>query len=214
MRGRRPKPTELKLLQGTARKDRTKENRPEPTKVDALPDPPDYLKKHGKRLWKQQLQQLIQLKMLTQVDLNVLGQYCKEWDLYNMAIDDLDKNGFKNKYDQISASVTIKNQAFKNMLSISDRFGFVASAREKLSVPQDKPADPLEQHMQKMRSMQRDDLKKWIETTGLNGRIYKALRSHGLKSVHDLTLLQQSGKLKEVKGIGPKFIKQLTEALK
>lgn len=146
------KPKEKKKIQGTDRKDRENENRMDPMKVLNVPEAPDYLGKHGKQLWKDQLQQLAHLKMLTKVDLVALGQYCKEWDIYRSAIEYIDQgeNGWKNKHDQVSPAISVKDKAFKNMLNIADRFGFVASAREKISMPErGNSEDPLEAHLNK-----------------------------------------------------------------
>lgn len=142
-----PKPTEKKELQGTDRADRMNENRMNPMKLLSVPEPPEYLGEHGAQLWNDQLQQLAHLKMLTKVDLTALGMYCKEWDYYREAVDDIALNGFRNKHDQVSPSVSTKEKAFKNMLQMADRFGFVASAREKLSMPRQQDKDPLEEHL-------------------------------------------------------------------
>ena len=144
-----PKPREKKKLQGTDRADRDNENRMEPMKIVSVPEPPEYLGKHGRDLWQSQLKQLAHLQMLTVVDLTVLGQYCKEWDLYREAIAMIDQEGYVNKHDQISAHITTKEKAFSNMLKIADRFGFVASAREKISMPQRETNDPLQEHLNK-----------------------------------------------------------------
>jgi len=141
------KPSEKKKIQGTDRADRVNENRMEPIKVLSVPDPPEYLGEHGAQLWTDQLGQLAHLKMLTKVDLTALGMYCKEWDYYREAIDDIEENGFRNKHDQVSPAVSTKEKAFKNMLQMADRFGFVASAREKLSMPTQQDKDPLEEHL-------------------------------------------------------------------
>jgi len=141
------KPKELKDLQGTARADRENGSRMNPMKVLSVPEPPEYLGDHGCDLWKSQLQQLAHLQMLTKVDLTVLGQYCKEWDIYRDAIEEISENGFTNKHDQVSPAISVKDKAFKNMLQIADRFGFVASAREKLSMPPQQDKDPLEEHL-------------------------------------------------------------------
>lgn len=57
--GRKAKPVELKLLEGTFRKDRDTVAPPVP--VDALPAPPEYLNERQRTLW------------------NDLGQHCGHW---------------------------------------------------------------------------------------------------------------------------------------
>lgn len=211
-----PKPAEVKKLMGTDRADRVNADRMQPSKVSIVPKAPEYLGKHGKQLWKEQLQQLAILKMLTKVDLIALGQYCKEWDIYRIALDEIDKKGLRNEYDQISPAVSVKNQAFKNMLQIADRFGFVASARERLTMPEDKSEDPLEKHMAKIHSMDKPsqkDLKSWAATKKINKRIVKALVDAGVESFEDLKSFTKKELLK-IKGIGPASVKTLQKTLK
>lgn len=188
----------------------------DPTKVIGVPKPPAYLGKYGKALWKNQLEQLAELKMLTKVDLLALGQYCHEWDIYRDAIADIKNHGIKNAYDQISPAVTVKNQSFKNMLQIADRFGFVASAREKITMPEQKEKDPLEMHMAKIHSMNNrpeKTLKIWANEHKVHGRIINALEEAGIKNYTDLSGMSKK-ELKGIKGIGPKSYKELSKALK
>ncbi len=216
-----PKPKELKKLQGTDRADRGSGDRMDPIKMISVPEPPEFLGEHGKGLWKQQLQQLAHLQMLTVVDLTVLGQYCKEYDIYMSAINHIDstEEGWKNKHDQVSPAVSVKNQAFKNMLQIADRFGFVASAREKLTMPERKEQDPLEQHMSKLHSVrggkQSEPVKitDWVKKHDLNARIATALIKAKVKTYADLKKKYQAGKLKGIKGLGPKYLKQIDEVI-
>ena len=144
-----PKPSEKKKLQGTDRKDRVNENRMDPMKVLAVPEPPEELGEVGRKEWNDMLQQLAHLQMLAKVDLSVLKIYCREVETYWNADEDIRDNGYRNKHDQVSPSVSVRNKAFNNILKIADRFGFVASAREKLSMPQQQEKDPLEEHLNK-----------------------------------------------------------------
>lgn len=217
-----PKPKELKDLQGTTRADRDSGNRMNPMKMIAVPEPPEYLGDHGKKLWHTQLQQLAHLQMLTVVDLTVLGQYCKEYDIWRSAIDHINAKaeGWKNKHDQVSPAISVKDKAFKNMLQIADRFGFVASAREKLTMPQKKEQDPLEKHMSKLHSMrggkkesEPEKVTDWVKKHDLNARISTALIKAKVKTYSDLKKKYQAGKLKGIKGIGPKYLKQIEEVI-
>lgn len=209
-----PKPGQIKKLQGTDRADRANEDRMDPQKVIDVPKPPEYLGKYGKALWNEQLEQLATLQMLTKVDLVVLGQYCWEWDTYRDAIAEIKKDGFKNSYDQISPAVTVKNQSFKNMLQIADRFGFVASAREKITMPENKKADPLEQHLAKIHKLNNTPettIEEWGKNKGLHGRIINALKDAGINKESELEPLTKKT-LKSINGIGPKSLKELLKA--
>jgi len=211
-----PKPQEIKELQGTDRNDRKNPNRVEFGVLSSVPEPPYYLGQKGKELWATQLTQLANLKMLTEVDLVALGQYCREWELYLAAIDDINANGFVNKYQQVSAAVTLKDRAFKNMMMIADRFGFVASAREKLSMPDVGNEDPLDQHLGKLHLMKganAETIQKFCVRTKLNKRIEKALIKAGIRTLSDLKDKFYSQNLKKVRGLGATSIKQIEAVL-
>lgn len=144
-----PKPSEKKKLQGTDRADRANDNRMEPMKLLNVPEPPEYLREHGRDLWNRQLKQLASLNMLTVVDLAALGRYCEAWDTWREAVDGMREHGIENEHGQVNAYYSNKKEANATMLKFEDRFGFVASAREKLSMPQQQEKDPLEEHLNK-----------------------------------------------------------------
>lgn len=75
-RGPKTKPTELKLLGGTYRKDRAPENEPKPNSPPSVPDPPAYMDTIGKKEWKRLAPELYRLGLLTKVDLGTFEAYC------------------------------------------------------------------------------------------------------------------------------------------
>jgi len=85
MAGRPKKPTNLKLIQGTHRKDRVPEHEPEPEKVSEVPRPPSYLSKHAKKLWKTLAEELVEKGILTVVDLPALEVCCEAYGQYRAA---------------------------------------------------------------------------------------------------------------------------------
>jgi phage terminase small subunit len=52
----------------------------------------------------------------------------------------------------VSADVTVLYKAEASMLKIADRFGFTASARMKLELPEEKQEDPLSEHLKKRKN--------------------------------------------------------------
>src|SRR5690606_24169605 len=86
------KPTRLKLLQGTARPCRMK-NEPEPELLEALPNPPSYLGRDARRLWKLRGPQLVQMGLLTASDLETFETMCTHYGLMTEAARALKKEG-------------------------------------------------------------------------------------------------------------------------
>ena len=78
MRGRKPKPTELKLLQGVLGKRRlpSPEQRLRPTKRDNVPSPPSWVCSEGKKFWKELAPDLYRLGILTVLDEGTLAVAC------------------------------------------------------------------------------------------------------------------------------------------
>lgn len=78
MRGRKPKPTELKLLDGNAgrRPINPDEPRPDPVDTGTLPPAPRRLGKTGRAEWRAQVEVLSGSRVLTVSDLTALEQLC------------------------------------------------------------------------------------------------------------------------------------------
>jgi P27 family predicted phage terminase small subunit len=100
-RGRKPKPTHLKLVTGTARKQRL--NPAEPRPDPALPDPPDFITEDPVALaeWKRAGEQLVRMGVVSDLDAAVLAAYASSYALWcstetllaNMAANDPTTSG-------------------------------------------------------------------------------------------------------------------------
>lgn len=80
VRGRRPKPTKLKLVEGTARKDRVNDEEPEPPAGDVVA--PNWLRGRARRLWKQIAPVLEEMHILTTADPHALALLCDAYAEY------------------------------------------------------------------------------------------------------------------------------------
>lgn len=77
MRGRKPKPTVLKLIAGNPGHRPLNENEPKVVIVDGLPEPPKWLKTKGARdEWGIQIKYLSENKILGENELAMLADYC------------------------------------------------------------------------------------------------------------------------------------------
>ncbi|MCF2514433.1 P27 family phage terminase small subunit [Sphingomonas sp. G124] len=81
-RGRRPKPTHLKLVTGTARKQRLNPHEPQPD--PALPDPPDFVVEDPVALgeYRRAGEQLVRMGVVSDLDLAVLSAYSASFALW------------------------------------------------------------------------------------------------------------------------------------
>lgn len=75
-RGRKPKPSHLKLITGAPNRLKTK-NEPKPK--PAIPDPPDHLDAEAQTEWARAAPELYALGVLSRNDRAVFAQYCVHW---------------------------------------------------------------------------------------------------------------------------------------
>jgi P27 family predicted phage terminase small subunit len=128
MRGRRPKPTRLKLLTGNPGKRPLDANEPQPD--PAIPDCPPELGPVARREWDRLVGELAALRLLTHLDRAALAAYCNAYALWADALDGIHKHGAMVKspsgYPIQSPYIAIANRQAEIMLRIASEFGFHA----------------------------------------------------------------------------------------
>ena len=142
MKGRKPTPTNLKVLHGNPGKRPLPENEPKPEPI--APKCPTWLHKDAKKEWKRIAPQLEKLGLLTQVDMAALAGYCESWAQYKRSIEFIHKHGEvypikddegRVKYLQQVPQVSIANKALQQVRAFCAEFGMTPSARGRMSVP-------------------------------------------------------------------------------
>ena len=136
MAGRKPKPTALKALQGTLRKDRTNGDEPEPEPLQ--PDPPVHLSKEAKQYWKETFKLLAGVGVLTEMDADSLSLYCESKARWVHAKKQIEKDGLvivaQSGFPVQSPWLQIANKAHEQMLKISAEFGMTPSSMSRICV--------------------------------------------------------------------------------
>jgi P27 family predicted phage terminase small subunit len=137
MRGRRPKPTRLKVLTGNPGKHPLNEREPEPE--PAIPDCPPELGAVAKQEWGRLAGELGKLRILTNLDRAALAAYCGAYALWIEAIEQIEKYGSMVKspsgYPQQSPYLAIANRQVELMMRIASEFGFTPASRSRISSP-------------------------------------------------------------------------------
>lgn len=141
--GRKKKPTQLKVLRGTAQKSRLLVNEMDPDKYDSPPKAPDGLNDYGKAAWIQACTVLTDLEILTKVDHNMLFAYCMEWGKYLEFEDELRKEGRiieikKTGYKMPHPLVALAKESLKSAQALAVQFGFTPSSRGRIAMPKQK----------------------------------------------------------------------------
>ena len=137
MRGRRPKPTRLKLLTGNPGKRPLNANEPKPEA--AVPDCPAELGPVARREWDRMAAELAALRILTQLDRAALAAYCGAYAMWAEATESIQKYGTMVKsptgYPVQSPYVSIANRQAEIMMRIASEFGFTPASRSRISTP-------------------------------------------------------------------------------
>ncbi len=135
-RGRKPKPTALKVLEGNPGKRPLNKNEPQPEKK--APRCPSWLEPEAKKEWKRMAKTLEAMGVLTQVDRTAFEGYCQAYARWKEAEEFLSKHGtiFKTPsgYIQQVPQVSIAQTDLKVMKDFCSEFGLTPAARTRIQV--------------------------------------------------------------------------------
>lgn len=136
MRGRKPKPTHLKLLEGNP--GHRPINGAEPRPAAGLPTCPAHLNPSARAEWKRLAAELQAIGILTRIDRSVLAGYCQSWGRWVEAERKLKETPPLLKtpagYIQLSPWLTIANRERELMLRYMAELGLTPSSRSRLAV--------------------------------------------------------------------------------
>ncbi len=136
MRGRKPKPTALKVVEGNP--GRRPLNGREPKPPAKMPTCPSHLSATAKTEWKRLARVLSDVGLLTLVDRTVLAGYCQAYGRWVEAEKKLQETPTLLKtpagYIQTSPWLTISNKQMELMAKYMAELGLTPSSRARLSV--------------------------------------------------------------------------------
>lgn len=136
MRGRKPKPTHLKLLDGNP--GRRLPNAGEPAPANKPPTCPSHLCPPAKAEWKRLAAQLTTLRILTELDRAALAAYCQAYGRWVEAERKLHETPMLLKlpsgYVQQNPWLTIANKQLELMYKYLGDFGLSPVSRSRVSL--------------------------------------------------------------------------------
>ena len=94
-RGRKPKPTAVKQLEGNPGKRQLNANEPKP--AARAPSCPKWLEDDAKKEWRRLAKQMEQLGILTEVDMAAFAGYCQAYARWKEAEEFINKNSIKKR---------------------------------------------------------------------------------------------------------------------
>ena len=138
-RGRPPKPTAIKILEGNPGKGPLNKNEPKPEKK--APKCPSWLEPDAKKEWRRLSKELEAMGLLTSVDMAAFAGYCQAYARWKEAEEFITKHGSILKtgsgYIQQIPQVSIAQQNLKQMRNFCAELGLTPSARSRLNIKVD-----------------------------------------------------------------------------
>ncbi len=136
MKGRKPIPTQIKILAGTARGDRINESEPKPD--PALPECPSHLSDEARAEFDRLAPQLFRLRVLTDLDTAALAAYAATFSRWAEAERNVQEGGAVVRTPagcaQVSPWLSVANEALRQMRAYSVELGLTPSSRSRIHV--------------------------------------------------------------------------------
>ena len=134
-RGRKPKPTAVKIRQGNPGKRKLNENEPHFSELDENTAPPDDLDENGQIMWAFVLKELVPQKVLLKTDLQTVANYCIAYQNRKKANQDIEKHGSVIVTDsgiKRNPAYTTLKEAMADMAKFGSLLGLDPSSRSRL----------------------------------------------------------------------------------
>ena len=133
-KGRKPKPTAIKKLEGNPGKRPL--NLYEPVPEEKMPDCPDWLEEEAKEEWDRLAEPMFRLGILSELDMAPFAIYCQAYARWKEAEEFISQHGSivktKNGFWQQVPQVTISHANQKIMLQAASEFGLTPSSRSRI----------------------------------------------------------------------------------
>lgn len=142
-RGRKPKPTALKVLEGNPGKRQLNDKEPKPK--SKAPTCPKWLEDEARKEWRRMAKQLEGLGVLTEIDMTAFAGYCQAYARWKEAEEFISKHGAIVKtpsgYWQQVPQVSIAQTYLKIMNRFCEQFGLTPSSRSRIITETNKTDD-------------------------------------------------------------------------
>lgn len=154
MKGRKPKPSNLRRLQGNAGRRPIPENEPDPER--GIPEPPKRLSSAALEHWRKIAPELDALGVLTTADGFALELLCEAYSDWRAACEAIETHG--QTYKRTTAAgkstvatrpeVAVRNDSWKRYKSMLVEFGMTPSARTRVNVNPRREKDAFERYLE------------------------------------------------------------------
>lgn len=136
-RGRKPKPTALKELEGNPGKRPLNKNEPKPEAAPEAGAPPKHLSDHAKAEWRRLYEPLRRCNLLTVADLPAFEAYCVSYGRAKEADEIIEREGLTittpNQHKQAHPCVSISRQERFLAKAFLIEFGLTPASRSRIA---------------------------------------------------------------------------------
>ena len=143
MKGRKPKPTNIHVLEGGSKKTHRPLNDREPKPPAAIPKCPKHLDKEARSEWNRMVKELEPVGLLTNLDKTVFAIYCESFSTWAQAAKKIQEMGMvritKNGFTEQNPYFPIANKAKEQMMKALIELGMTPSSRSRIKVDTPKP---------------------------------------------------------------------------
>jgi len=144
MKGRKPKPTTIRLLEGNPGKRPL--NRREPKPPAGVPECPEFLDDEARAEWYRSVTVLKDMRLLTPADRSALAAYCMTYSRWVQAEAQVRKFGSIVKspekgFPMKSPYLIIAEQSLETMRKFMVEFGLTPSSRSRIRIPDNAGGD-------------------------------------------------------------------------
>lgn len=149
MKGRKPLPSQVKLLTGS----RQPINRREPRPTRAIPTCPKWLKGEARAEWRRTATELHRIGVLTVVDRAALAAYCVAWATMVKATEELEtgKMVIETSFGNLVQNpwLQVRNRAADDVKKFAVEFGMTPSSRSRVVSNAPKELSEFEKYLQR-----------------------------------------------------------------
>lgn len=136
-RGRKPKPTKLKELNGNAGKRALNKNEPKFDQITNV-EPPEWLEPLAVEMWQRVVPQLCANNLLTVGDLHNVEAFCTAYARWRQAQDEINNHGVVVSHPetgvlQKNPAVTVMNETARQLVTFGSLLGLDPSSRARLT---------------------------------------------------------------------------------
>jgi P27 family predicted phage terminase small subunit len=152
MAGRKPLPTHLKLVKGTARPHRLNKEEPKPTV--AVPEPPSHLDERARAKFVVTAEMLARHGVMTELDAGALARYVVVWCRWVDAEAEIKRRGpvVKTEGGNIIQNpfLAVANKCLLQMAQLESEFGLTPSSRSRIRMAEPaETVDPFEEFLKR-----------------------------------------------------------------